>query len=75
MSARYTFLPMLFMVVSLSGCTGGRPTGLALWFCIISFTIAVLGGLVAVFGGGTDKRIAAAGVGLVFLVVSLGLLG
>jgi len=66
---------MLLVIVSLSGCTGGKPTGLGLWFCIISFAIAVLGGLVAVFGGGYDKRIAAAGVGLVFLVVSLGLLG
>jgi len=75
MHPRYTLLPLLFAVVSLSGCTGGKPTGLALWFCIISFAIAVLGGLVAVFGGVYDKRIAAAGVGLVFLVVSLGLLG
>ena len=75
MSPRYSLLPMLLVVVSLSGCNGGKPTGLTLWFCIISFAIAVLGGLVAVFGGGYDKRIAAAGVGLVFLVVSLGLLG
>ena len=75
MRPRYTLLLMLFAVVSLSGCTGGKPTGLGLWFCVISFAVAVLGGLVAVFGDSYDKRIAAAGVGLVFLVVSLGLLG
>ncbi len=68
------------LLIFLSGCGQKErkpfvePTGLLLYLTIISFLIAVLCGIFVLFSQKDNNRVAAAGVGIVFLLVALGLL-
>ena len=68
-------LLLLFALVLLSGCTGRDPTGVAFWFCVISFGVAVICGFIAVRIKDDSTRIASGIICVIFLVVSLGILG
>jgi len=68
-------LLLLFALVLLSGCTGRNPTGVAYWFCIISFAVAVICGFIAVAIKDDSTRVASGIICVIFLVVSLGILG
>jgi hypothetical protein len=68
------FLLLLFALVLLAGCTSGKPTDLLFWFCVISFAVAVVCGLVAVLFKDDNTRVAGAVICVIFLIVSLGIL-
>lgn len=65
---------LLVTLVLLSGCTQREPTGVAFWFCIISFAVAVTCGFVAVAVTDDSTRVASGVMCVIFLVVSLGIL-
>jgi hypothetical protein len=67
-------LLMLVALVLLSGCTQREPTGVAYWFCIISFAVAVICGFIAVAIRNDSTRVASGIICVIFLVVSLGIL-
>ena len=66
---------LLVALVLLSGCTQREPTGVAYWFCIISFAVAVICGFIAVAIKDDSTRVASGIICVIFLVVSLGILG
>ena len=67
-------LLLLPVLVLMSGCTLGEPTGIARWFCIISFAVAIICGFVAVAIRNDSTRVASGIICVIFLVVSLGIL-
>ena len=67
-------LLLLFALVLLSGCTQREPTGVAFWFCIISFAVAVTCGFIAVAVTDDGTRVASGIICVIFLAVSLGIL-
>lgn len=69
-----SFLLLVLALVLLVGCTGGKPTDLSFWFCVISFAVAVICGFVAVFFKEDNTRVAGAAICVIFLAVSLSIL-
>ena len=76
---------LLVALVLLSGCNRVPKdcqdcipfdqTNVAYWFCIISFAVAVTCGFVAVAIRNDSTRVASGIMCVIFLVVSLGILG
>jgi len=73
------FLTISILIIAIfnSNCTNGDPfyghygSNILGVICVISFCMAILGGLVAIFHPKSDSKVASGWVGVVFLIASL----
>jgi len=72
-----SFAAGILLLSAGSACTSFKPFNTSLVvgiFCVALFCLAVFGALMAIFSGDDEKRMYAAGIALISLVVALALL-